>query len=81
MSLMAVVEFRRTKVSGSTSVKSHHQRTCSTPPVTKEPVLVATARTAVECLLVYLVREKPTACRMACPFKGTGSGVSDCLSR
>ena len=32
--------------------------------MTEEPVLVATTRTAVECLLVCLVREKPTACRV-----------------
>ena len=62
--LVAVVEFRRTKVAGSTAVESYHQWTSSTPPVTEKPVWVVTAPIAVECLLVCLVREKPTACRV-----------------
>ena len=36
-----------------------HQWTCSTPPVTEKPVWEATAL-AVERLLVYPARERPT---------------------
>ena len=86
---MAVVEFRRTKVAVE---PLDHQWKSSTPPVTGEPVWEATVL-AVECRLVYLVREKPTAFRVldrpmvvyhhrgrASSVEGVGSGVTGCVS-
>ena len=74
--LTAVVESRRTKVAGSTAAESHHQWTRSTPPVTEELVLVATARTAVECLLVCRVFDRPMAL-----FHHRAGQASVCLKR
>ena len=56
---MAVVEVRRTEVAAE---QLDHQWTRSTPPVTEEPVWVATVL-AVKCLLVYLFGRTPRCCR------------------